>query len=565
MDEKEKMIRKKRSTSLQEMRMLLRQPALTITILLILSSLIIFILFPLYKIAKLSLTDQTGHLTVSNLINVFTSLSYRITFFNSLKLAITVAFIATIVAYIFAYALTRTDLPGKKFFNLIIQLPIVSPPFILALAVIFLFGRQGLITRSLLGIKNHNVYGMHSLVLIQVISYFPVAFMTLTGILGAIDSSVEDAALNAGASNWHTFWTVTFPLSMPGVVSAFLLTFVQSLEDFSNPAVIGGDYAVLATEAYRIITGLYDFNGGAALAIMLMLPTVCAFILQRYWLGHKSFVTVTGKPTQKTRRMNNSVIPPLFVFCSFVVVFILLLYGTVFVGAFCKTWGVNYSLGFSHFKYVWGYGKEALKKSITLACVAAPITGVLGIGIAYLTSRKRFPGKGIMKISSLLTFAIPGTVLGIGYISAFNTKPILLTGTATILVAAFVFRNISVAIESGSSTLLQIDKSIEEASTILGAGTGTTFRRITLPLLKQPFFAGIVFSFVRSVTAVSTVVFLVSPKWPLATSKIFGLFEISKYSDAAAFVTLMIVVILVAIAIINFIVNIILKPRVHKI
>lgn len=552
-------------TGRQEFRMLLRQPALLLTIILILASLIIFILFPLYKIAKLSLTESGGSFTFANMVNVFTSPSYRITFFNSLKLALIVAAIATFVAYIFAYSITRTNLPGKKFFNLIIQLPIVSPPFILALAVIFLFGRQGLITRGLLGIKNNNVYGMKSLILIQVISYFPVAFMTLTGILGSIDSSVEDAALNAGASSWHTFWTVTFPLSMPGVVSAFLLTFVQSLEDFSNPAVIGGDYAVLATEAYRIVTGLYDFNGGAALAIMLMLPTVCAFILQRYWLGHKSFVTVTGKPTQKTRRMNDAAVPYLLVFCTLVVVFIVMLYGTVFVGAFCKTWGVDYTLGFSHFKYVWGYGKDALRKSITLACIAAPITGILGIGIAYLTSRKRFPGRGIMQVSSLLTFAIPGTVLGIGYISAFNTKPIILTGTAAILVAAFVFRNVSVAIESGSSTLLQIDKSIEEASTILGASTGTTFRRITLPLLKQPFFTGIVFSFVRSVTAVSTVVFLVSPKWPLATSKIFGLFEISKYSDAAAFVTIMIVVILIAIAIINAIVDIILKPRIHKI
>lgn len=169
-----------------------------------------------------------------------------------------------------------------------------------------------------------------------------------------------------------------------------------------------------------------------------------------------------------------------------------------------------------------------------------------------------------MQISSLLTFAIPGTVLGIGYISAFNTGLIILTGTPYILLAAFIFRNISVSIESGASTLLQIDKSIDEASSILGAGNGMTFKRITLPLLKSPFFTGIVFSFVRSMTAVSTVIFLTSPKWPLATSKVYGLFDISKYSDAAALVVYMIIIILVAIGIINALVKWILKPRVHK-
>lgn len=551
-------------TARQEMRMLLRQPILLIVIILILLSLCTFILYPLLKIVDLSVTNEQGQYTLKNLINVFTTRSYRVTFLNSIKLAAIVAAISTFIAYIFAYALTRTDMPGKKFFNLIIQLPIVSPPFILALAVIFLFGKQGLITRGLFGITTHNVYGMSSLILIQVISFFPVAFMTLTGILGSIDSSVEDAALNTGASSWHTFWSVTFPLSMPGVISAFLLTFVQSLEDFSNPAVIGGDYSTLATEAYRLITGLYNFHAGAALAIMLLLPTVLAFMLQHYWLSRRSFVTVTGKPTQKTRRMNNRAIPPLFVFCFIVVAFIVLLYGTVVAGALCRIWGVDYTMSLSHFTYAFNYGKEALKKSITLAAIAAPVTGVLGIGIAFLTTRYRFPGKKIMQVSSLLTFAIPGTVLGIGFISAFNTKPLILTGTAFVLLAAFVFRNVSVAIESGTSTLLQIDKSIDEASAVLGASTATTFCRITLPLLKQPFFTGIVFSFVRSMTAVSTVIFLVSPRWPLATSKIYGLFEISKYSDAAAFVVIMIVAILLAIAIINWCVGFILKPRVRK-
>lgn len=556
--------RQKTSTAGKELKMLLHQPVLLLMILLILATLGIFVLYPMFRVVELSFTDGEDAFTLSNLMYVLGSRSYRAVFTNSLKLAAITAFFATLAGYLFAYACTRTKMPGRRFFNTLIHLPIISPPFILALSIIFLFGRQGIITKGLFGIKNNNVYGFGSLVLIQVISFFPVAYLTLTGILSSIDTSVEDAALNMGASRWHIFRTVTFPLSMPGVVSAYLLTFVQSLEDFSNPAVIGGDYSTLSIEAYKTITGMYDLHGGSMLALVLLLPTVLAFMLQRYWLNKKSFVTVTGKPTQVGQKLGGKSMIFFFIACSIISAFIVLLYGTVLVGACTKTWGVNYSFSMSHFTYAWNFAKEAIRKSTTLSLIAAPISGLLGITIAFLTIRKRFPGRRIMQASSLLTFAIPGTVLGIGYISAFNTKPFLLTGTAVILIAAFVFRNMSVSIEAGSSTLLQIDRSIEEASTILGAGNGETFRRVTLPLLKQPFFSGIVFSFVRGMTAVSTVIFLVSPKWPIATSKVYSLFEISKYSDAAALVTLMILVILVVILLINFVVSLILKPRVRK-
>lgn len=551
-------------TARQEMRMLLRQPLLLITILLILATLFLFVLYPMLKIARLGFTDAQDAWSLENLVKVLGSPSYRAVFINSIKLALLVGLLSTVVGYVFAFATTRTRMPGKKFFNTLIHLPIISPPFILALSIIFLFGRQGLITRGLMGIKNSNVYGFGSLLLIQVISFFPVAYLTLTGILSSIDTSVEDAALNMGASRWHIFRTVTFPLSLPGVISAFLLTFVQSLEDFSNPAVIGGNYSTLSIEAYKTITGMYDLHAGSMLALVLLLPTVCAFILQRYWLNKKSFVTVTGKPTQAGAKLQGKAMGAFFGFCALVSAFIVLLYGTVLVGACTKTWGVNYAFSLNHFTYAYGFAKEAIGKSMSLSLIAAPIAGILGIAIAFLTVRKRFPGKKVMQVSALLTFAIPGTVLGIGYISAFNTKPFLLTGTAVILVAAFVFRNMSVSIESGSSTLLQIDSAIEEASAILGASSGYTFRRVTLPLLKQPFFSGIVFSFVRGMTAVSTVIFLTSPKWPIATSKVYSLFEISKYSDAAALVVLMIIVMLVVIGVISFAVHIILRPRARK-
>ena len=543
-------------------RMLLRQPLLLLTIIVVFALLFIFVLLPIFNVLKMGVTTKEGQFSLANLIEIISNNRYRQTFYNSLQLGLIVAVVATLIGYLFAFAITRTEMPFKRFFRTIATFPIISPPFILSLSIIFLFGRQGLITRGLLGIRNFDVYGLHSLIVVQTISFFPVAFLTLCGILESIDDSVEDAAYSLGASRGHIFLTVTLPLSLPGIISAMLLVFIQSLEDFSNPAVISGNFSTLSVEAYRIITGMYDLHAGAMMAIMLLMPTVGAFLLQKYWLRKKSFVTVTGKPTQKRRKLHEKhIVYPLFAGCAVVAAIILLFYGTVLMGAFVKTWGINYSFTFDHFKFVYSMGWDALKNSITLAAWAAPVGGLLGMVIAYLTVRKRFYGRRLMEVASMLTFAIPGTVLGIGYISTFNTAPLLLTGTAFILLAAFVFRNIPVAIESGAATLLQIDKSIEEASTISGADSGHTFRRVTLPLLKNAFFSGMVYAFVRAMTAVSAIIFLVSPRWSLATSKIYSLFETSMYSRAAAYVIIMVVVILIAISIINLLIKLTLNPR----
>lgn len=544
---------------------LLHQPFLLLTIFLIFLSLIIFILLPIFNVLKLAFTDNTNGATLDNLLKILNSKGYIKTFFNSMKLGAAVAAGSTLIGYLFAYTVTRTSIKFKGFFRGLATLPIISPPFVLSLSIIFLFGRQGIITNGLLGLKNFNIYGMHSLVIVQILSNFPIAFMTLTGILGAIDPSVEDAAYNMGASRGQIFRTITLPLSAPGIVSALLLTFIQSLEDFANPAVIGGNFSTLAVEAYRLVTGMNDMHGGSMMAIVLLLPTVCAFLLQKYWVRNKSFVTVTGKPTQARKELyEKHIVYPLTILCCLIAACIIMFYGTVFAGAFIKTWGYNWNISLDHFKYVMSLKISDLTNSVQLALLSAPIGGLLGIGIAYLTTRKRFPGRRAMELISMLSFAIPGTVLGIGYVFSFNQKPLLLTGTAMILVAAFTFRNMPVAIESGGATLMQIDRSIEEASVILGADDGMTFRRIILPMLKQPFFSGMVFAFVRAMTAVSTVIFLVSPKWSLATTTVYSLFDGSKYGDAAAYVLLMITIIFVAMILLKLAVHIILTPRIKK-
>ena len=551
-----------RIKKLNETKMILRQPLLLAAVVLTILLLLLFVIYPLLKILVFSLTDAEGNFSLANLVSIFTTSRYLAVFGRTMLLGVLVAILSTFIGYLFAYAITRTNVPCKKFLKTIATLPILSPPFILSLSIIFLFGKQGFITKTLMGITGNNVYGMGSLIVVQVMSFFPIAYLTLSGILSSIDASVEDAACNMGASRWHTFWTVTFPLSLPGIISGCLLVFIQSLEDFSNPATIGGEFSTLSIEVYQIITGSYDMQKGSVLALLLLLPAVTAYLFNKYWVSKKSFVTVTGKPTQARKLIDEGHIKwPLFAFCMLIAAVILLLYGTVIFGSFVKTWGYNYSLTLDQYKKALAYGWDSLKNSMILGLISAGIGGLLGMIIAYITAKRNYYGKRFIEVSSVLMFAVPGTVLGISYVLAFNTRPLVLTGTALILVIVFTFRNMPVAIESGTTTLLQIANAIEEASTILGADTGYSFRRITLPMLRNAFFSGIVYSFTKAITAVSAVIFLVSARWNLVTSKIYSLFDQAKYSQAAAFVTMLVLILLVFIGIFNGIINLLLAPR----
>ncbi len=536
--------------------MLRKEPVLLIFIIILIALLTLFVMYPLFMILRYSITSENGSITFETIGDVLMNRSYRTTFFNSIKLGAISAVIATVVGYLFAFTITRTAAPFRGFLKTMATLPVISPPFVLSLSIIFLFGRKGIITNNLLGITDFNVYGMHSLILVQSLSFFPVAYLTLSGILQAIDSSVEDAALNLGASRWKIFWTVTFPLSLPGIFSALLLVFIQSLQDFSNPAVIGGGFPTLGVEAYRVITGMYDLRTGAILSIMLLLPSLIAFLLQKYWVSGKGFVTVTGKPSQhRVRLSERHIVIPLITFCLLFSGIIVLFYGTVIVGAFVKVWGINYAPTLDHFRYVFSIGFKPLKNAVLLAVIATPLTGLTGMAIAFLTVRKSFIGKKYMSLASLLTFALPGTVVGISFILAFNDRPFLLTGTALILICVFVFRNLPVGIEGASSALMQIDPSIEEASVNMGANSFQTFFHVTLPLIKGAFFSGLVYSFVRAMTAVSAIIFLVSARWNVVTTRIFSLFEVSQYSDAAAYIVIMIAVIITAIYMLNILVE----------
>ena len=551
---------RKRQEIVGNLRLIWKEPLLLVFIIAIFYFLLIFVLFPLYMVFKTSLIVDK-QFDLSNYLAVFSKRYYFQPFINSMILGVFAATAGTILGFVFAYAITRTPLPFKRFFRMTATFPIISPPFVIALAAILLFGRSGSLTPILSQIiGEYSIYGLGGLVLVETIAYGPIAFLVLYGVLQAIDPALEEAAMDLGASRARVFATVTLPLAIPGIASAWLLVFIESMADFGNPMVLSGDFRVLSVQAFLQITGMYDISRGSTLAILLLIPTVTAFFLQKYWVARKSYVTVTGQPTGATiKRLEWYIKLPAYSICFLFAGIVFLFYGMVIWGSFQTLWGVDATLTLRNYVEMFQVGKDYIIDSLALSTLATPLTGVLGMFIAYLVIRKKFIGRGLMEFVSMLTFAVPGTVVGIGYILAFNQRsalfPFVLTGTAWIITTLLIFRNMPVGIRSGIAALQQIDPSIEEASTDLGADSSKTFRKITLPMIAPAFFSGLAFSFVKAMTAISAIIFVVSGNWNLITVAILGFVDNSQYAQAAAMSLLLIVIVLVALSVIQLIVS----------
>ena len=508
-------------------------------------ALTLFVLFPLFRILEASVRGGDGTLTLAAYAEMFSSGKLLLAFRNTLVVGVLVAVLATAVGFLFAYAVAVTRTPGKRLFRLLAVLPVISPPFVISLSVLLLFGRRGFITAGLLGLQNVNIYGLQGLVLTETLAYFPLAFLVLVGMLEGIDPSLEEAAANAGASRWQVFRTITLPIMVPGVANSMLLVFSQSLADFGNPMVIGGNFTTLPVQVYLQVVGSYDHRGGAALATLLLTGALAAYLLQKYWVGRKSYVTVTGKPARAREPIQDPVLTvPLFIVCGLISALVLVLYLLVPVGAFIKLWGVDHSLTLSHFRYAMEVGRKAILDTTQLALLSAPITGLLGMIVAYLVVRGRFFGKSALEFAAMLPMAVPGTVIGVAYVLTFNTPPLVLTGTAAILLLAFIFRTMPVGIRSGVAALHQIDPAIEEASTNLGASTLTTFTGVVLPLIRPAFFAGLTWSFAKSMTTLSSIVFLVSARHNALTAAVMNQVELGRFGPASALCTILIGIVL---------------------
>ena len=492
---------------------------------------------------------------------------------NTLALGITVGLLSTLLGLAFALVLTRTGVRFRGLFKSLSLLPIITPPFVIGLSIILLFGLSGNVTQFVaaqLGVEPTRwVYGFTGVLIAQLLSFTPIAFLVLIGVVEAISPSLEEAAQTLNANAWNTFRTVTWPLMRPGLANAFLLGFIESMADFGNPLVLGGNFNVLSTEIFFSVVGSQnDQSLAAVLAIVLLAFTIGAFYLQQRWLGRRSYTSVSGKGDGGMHPpLPRRIAIPALTITTLWALFTVVVYLMIVYGSFVQLWGRDNTLTLRHYvgAFAVRYGEFGLQwqgsawnsfwTTLQIATLSAPLTAAIGLITAWLLSRQNFRGKQLFEFGTMLSFAIPGTVIGVSYIIAFNVPPIELTGTAAILVICFVFRNMPVGVRSGIASLSQIDKSLDEASLTLGAGSWTTFRRITLPLIRPAILSALVYSFVRSMTAISAVIFLVSAKHDLATSYIIGRVENNEYGVAVAYATVLIAVMLTAIGVFQWLVG----------
>ena len=528
--------------SIRQLRFTFRDPVLLQSILIVFVVVLLFIIIPLFTILKESLVYQ-GRLSLRHYIEIF-RLPYNIdTIWNTIRLGVAVSALGTAVAFLFAYATTYLKIPHKRLFRALAILPMISPPFVISLAAILLFGRSGLITRSLLGIRS-DIYGFWGLLLTQTLSFFPVGYLMLTNLLQNIDPSIEEASQALGASRLKVFLTVTLPLMVPGLANAALLIFIQSLADFGNVIVIGGNYTTMAVQIYQQGIGSYDMAGATALAVVLLVISMFAFYLQQVVIGKKSYITVTGKAAKERVLIRNKVTTvPIYIVCISISVLVVGMYALVPYGAFVRLWGADYSFTDRWIRYVLTIGRRYILDSTTLAVIATPIAGILGIVSAFLIVRKRFPGKRIIESSILMAIALPGTVIGLGYVLSYNAPPLILTGGALILVVALVIRSMPVGTRSAIAALKQIDPSIEEAANICGASSHKVFTSVTIPLIKPVFFSSMVYAFIRGMTLVSTIIFLVSARWQMLTVAIMNQVDQGLYGAANAYCLVLIIMV----------------------
>jgi iron(III) transport system permease protein len=700
----------------------------------------VFVAFPIYKTVSGGFFTREGIFDLTHFARYFDSYygpNLRRIFVDTMTMGLLTATFGTLVGFIFAYATVRCQIPGKKIIHWLALLPTISPPFALALSMILLFGRNGLITRRVLGIVHapgmNDIYGMDGLVIVQTITFFSVAYLILRAMLERLNPAMEEAAASLGAGRLHIFRTVTLPLLIPGIAGSFLLLFVESLADLGNPLFIAGNKTVLSAQIFLAVIGEYDYQKASALSFVLIIPTLILFLVQRYYVNRRSYISITGKPASAQVVEKDPVIRWGFNIAAYAIcIFVILLYVTIVYGSFSYSWGVDFSPTLRHWEMAVTRGVEAILDTTFLSALATPFAAILGMVIAWLVVRKKFSGKEALDFASNLGGAVPGTILGIGFVMAFNQPPLglavviygllalfyaqvigknalervviliigtgagillrnlpeqnmhyvlgalylsvavmllitqrkwalvafasflgvyvmstnwannisspiaafsrtmergfwsnavfqfsdyvkvfiqpptallaitlflagillligvknqplrmifgaaalvvpcalMFTGTpfalvggAFIIMAAFIVRSLPASVRAGVAALQQIDPSIEEASNSLGADAQYTFRKVTLPLILPALLAGLIFSFTRHMTSLSAIIFLVNARWRIVTASILSEWEQGGVSIAAAYSTVIIVLVLLAIALLNVVTNRMLRGR----
>src|SRR3954468_16104987 len=509
------------------MRSLQREPGLLLALLAVVLLVCVFILYPQIRVI---ITPGTGY------VDFMTGGSWQKPLINSLEVMALSTTSAVILGFIFAYAMVYTDMPWKPFFRIIGILPLLSPPFVVAAAYVILFGPRGLITYGIFG-QTISVFGLMGIWGVQTIAFFPFAYQLIADVLSRSDARLEQAARNLGAGPWQVFRTVTLPLSRPGLGAAILTTAIYVLEDFGNPALIGGTFTVLPTQAYGLISGFGDLPGATAVSTLLLALALVLYLTKIRLDRGRSFVTVSGRASSMPR-------PPVpvklkwacFAACFALSVLILTVYGSLLVSALTLNFPIVMTPTLQHFQYITtGTNGTALQNTLIFGLVAAALSAVFALVAGWLVQRVAFTGARVLDFLLIMPAAIPGLFFGIGYATAFNEPWLDWLGRGDFIIIAVIFWNIPIGYQAAVAGLRQIDRTMDEAATSLGASSLRGFRDILLPMLSGSLRVGFVTTFVRAVTTLSVVIFLFTPGSTVATIRIYQLVNDLNFGGATAF------------------------------
>src|SRR5438477_1633814 len=509
------------------MRSLRREPGVLLALLAVIVPVLIFIVYPQVRVV---VTPGDSY------VEFFTGGTWRNSLIHSLQVMALSTTTAVTLGFIYAYAMVYSDMHWKPFFRLVGILPLLSPPFVVAASYVILFGPRGIITYGAFG-QTISVFGLSGIWGVQTIAFFPFAYQLIADVLSRSDARMEQAARNLGAGTWGVFRTVTLPLSRPGLGAAILTTAIYVLEDFGNPALIGGTFTVLPTQAYGLISGFGDLPGAAAVSTILLALALLLYFAKVRLDGPRSFVTVSGRASSMPRPP----VPPAvswacFAACLALAGMITLVYGSLLVSALTVAFPGNTTPTLNNFEYIFsGPNGTALQNTLVFGLSAAAVSSVLAVVAAWLTQRGAWTGRRILDLLLILPAAIPGLFFGIGYALAFNEPWLDWLDRGILITISMIFWNIPVGYQAAVAGLRQIDRSMDEAATSLGASSLRGFRDVLVPMLGGSMRVGFVTTFVRAVTTLSVVIFLFTPSSTVATLRIFQLVNDLNWGRATAF------------------------------
>jgi iron(III) transport system permease protein len=474
---------------------------------------------------------------------------------NSLMIAAAAAALTVVVGVPFAFALARLPVGGKAVLLALAALPLVLPSFVSAYALVLMFGRAGIVTRALhaIGIPFGSVYGAPGIIAVYVLTLYPYVVMPAIAAFRAVDVSMEEAAQNLGAPPARMLRTVMLPLVLPSILAGALLVFIEALENFGVPFVLAEDRPILSIEAYKLFVGETSDNPASAgvLGMLLIVCTVIALLVQRGLLARRGFATAArraapvlavGRPLRIGAAaycwllVGTALVP----FAAVIVISLMRFQGPVMVAAF--------SLG--NFAQLFGQSFRPLLNTLLLATLAGVGALVIGVPIGYVVTRFRTRLTAAIDILATSPFAVAGTVLGIGLVLAYGGGAVILTGTSTIMIIAYVVRKLPFSVRQAGAILRQLDPSLEEASVNLGVPPAMTFMRITLPLMLGGIVGSFVLTFVTVASELSATVVLYSGPWTTMTVVMFQALEGTSAGVAAAAATVLIVCTVVPVALV---------------